>query len=799
MIKNYFLIAIRSFRKDKADTLISLSSLITGLAAVMLIAGYLNYSTQFETSYSNHNRIYRLTGADDRNNYGSTEDVPLGLGPTLTREIPEVQEQTRINTSSDQVLINNQYTAFKLSRVNNNFFSIFNFSFQQGNPKTVLNNPNSIVLTESTARRLFNSTEVIGKTFTTKDDAYIISGIVDDLPQNSFLLTEAFCYQAPKPPLAKADLEGSYNAGNAFIFLNETASVAAVTEKINRLCNKLGLTHFKIALQPVSRIHLYSSDIEISPFTAYNLSDIKYIYVYGCIALLLLVIGCINFINLSIARNMERTMEMGIRKVMGAQKKQIAGQILAETGIYFLIAGLLALIVAGAAWKHFAFLSNIRAGISFMFNRETLLILAGVCLLSCLLSGLYPAILLARTYPVTALKKSYRNLNLNFSFRKVLIAVQFTISIILIVATIVVRAQLHYLNNKPLGFNQNNLVSFKLPFLKDYPQAFKNELLQNPDIRAVSMSSAEIGKSYSATTALNSPGDSTILLPTAIIDADLGFINTLQIPILQGRNFGADHPADMADYDSINWTGADPRRPIIVTESLVKALQIKDPVGKILDKDFFLKGTIIGVSGDFTGTSFKDKSPLIAMRYKSSRSYLTHAYIRINAANTAASIAYMDKAYKKYFPQEGFDFSFIDERIAGLYAAESRLTRLVNIFAGLAIVLLCAGLFSLVSLIIRKRTKEIGIRKILGASVPGLALLIGKEFLWLVLLAFLAGSPVAYIAMTKWLQGYAYRTDIHWWFFLLSVIIIFFIAFISVGIKSILAAKANPAEALRTE
>lgn len=798
MLKNYFLIAVRSFKKDKTDTLISLSSLIIGLSAVMLIAGYLNYSTQFETSYSNHNRIYRLISTDDRNNYGSTESVPLGLGPTLTREVPEIQEQTRIQTYTEKVLINNQYTEFKLSQVNNNFFSIFNFPFQQGNPETVLSNPNNIVLTASTAKRLFNTTEVIGKPFTTKEDAYIIAGIVDDLPENSFLRTEAFCYQAPKPPLTKADLEGGYVSGNAFIFLNKTATVAAVTEKINRLCDKVGLTHLKIELQPVSRIHLYSSDIE-SPLTAYNLSDIKYIYVYGCIALLLLVIGCINFINLSIARNMERTMEMGIRKVMGAQKKQIIGQILAETGMYFFIAGLLALLVAGAAWKHFAFLSNIEAGISFMLNRNTLVILAGICLLSCLLSGIYPAVFLANTYPAVALKKGYRNLKLNFSFRKALIAVQFTISIVLIVATIVVRAQLHYLNNKPLGFNKNNLVSFKLPFLKVYPQAFKNELLQNPDIQAVSLTSTEIGKSYSITTVLNSPGDSTVVLPAAIIDADADFMNTLQIPVLQGRRFAAGHPADMADYDSSNWTGADPRRPIIVSESLVKALQIKEPVGKILDKDIFLKGTIIGVSGDFTGTSFKDQTPLIAMRYRASGSNLTDAYTRINAANTAATITYMGRLYKKYFPQERFDFSFIDERVANQYAAESRLTNLINIFAGLAILLLCAGLFSLVSLVIRKRTKEIGIRKILGASVSGLALLIGKDFLWLVLLAFLAGSPLAYIAMTKWLQGYAYRTDIHWWFFPLAVIIIFFVAFISVGIKSILAARANPAEALRTE
>ncbi|MCC6287587.1 MAG: ABC transporter permease [Chitinophagaceae bacterium] len=798
MFKNYFLIAFRSFKKDKVDTLISLSSLIIGLVAVILIAGYINYSTRFEQSYSNHNQVYRLISNDDRHDYGNTEDVPSGFGSNIVNEIPEVKDQTNIDTRKEQVLIKNQYSDIIVSGVNSSFFSIFNLKFEQGNPKTALSNSNSIVLTVSAAKRLFNTTQVVGQSFNTKDDAYIISGIAEDMPQNSFLQTEAFYYRRPKPALTKSDLEGGYNGGNDFIFLNRDASVAAVTQKINQLSGKLGLNHLKISLQPISDMHLYSSNIK-GQDTHYNLGDIKYVYIYGCIALLLLLIGCINFINLTIARNMERTMEMGIRKVMGAQKKQIILQILVETGAYFFAAAVIAFILAIATWKQFTLLSDIQAGIYFMLDKLTITAVIAVCIIACLVSGLYPALFLSKIYPVVAIKKGYQNPGLNFNFRKILITAQLTISVVLIIATIIVRSQLNYLNNKPLGFNKYNLVSFKLPFSNNYPEAFKNELLQNPNIEAVSLSSTDIGNTYSMTTALNNPVDSFNLLPTVIIVADMDFMKTFQIPILQGRGFSRNHPADMVDYDSANWTGADPNRPIIVTNALVNALQMKDPVGKMLTKDFFLQGTIIGVSGDFNGTSFKTQAPLICIRNKASGAALNHAYTRISAANTASGISFISNIYKKYFPREKFDFSFIDETIAAQYATELRLTQLINIFTGLAIVLLSAGLFSLVSLVVRKRTKEIGIRKILGASVSTITVLIGKEFLWLIIISFIVGAPLSYWAMTKWLQGYAYRTDIQGWFFVCSAGVILFIALLSVGIRAIYAATANPVKSLRTE
>jgi len=800
MLKNYFLIAIRSFKKDRTDTLISLSSLVLGLTCVMLIAGYIYFAANADRSYTNHNRIYRVIGTNTKFDAGKSETVPLPFAPTLVDEFPEIEDQTRITTFVTQALIKSQYADFSLSEVNNSFFSIFNFSFQQGNPATALSNPDNIVLTAATAQRLYGTTDVVGQPFITRDNTYIISAVLNDLPQNSFLSTDAFTYRPLNENYRKLDAgaSGTYFMGNAFLLLHENASLPGINAKMAQFCRKYKLDNFKIELQPVTDIYLHSSDVKMQS-SEYKLSDIKYVYIYTAIALLLLVVGCINFINLAIARNMERVSEMGIRKVMGAQKKQIAYQILMETLVYFLIAAILAFTLAAMCWQQFTLLSNISASLGFMLNRNTLLLVSGVCIAAWLLSGLYPAIFLANIFPVMALKQRSSNLKFGVNFRKLLITLQLTISVVLIVAAIVVNAQLHYLNNKSLGFNTDNLVSFNLPFLKDYPQAFKNDLLANPNIQSVTLSALNMGKSYSMYTSLKDPSDTTKLLDAAIINADLDFINTLGISVIEGRSFSGDFPGDIADYDSDDWTGANPDRPIIVSASLVKALQIENPIGAVLNKDFFLQGTIIGIFNEFSATNLRTKTPLAAIRCKSNGSYLPYVYARINGANTAGSLQFMSNIFKKHFPQERFDFSFVDERVAAQYQTEIRLTQLISMFTILSISLLGLGLFSLVSLIVRKRTKEIGIRKVLGASVNSIFVLIGKEFIVLILLALAAGIPLAHLAAIKWLEGYAYRTGVDWWFYGLSAFITVLVVSLSIGSRSVPAARANPVKALRSE
>lgn len=799
MIKNYFLIAIRSFKKDKINSLISLSGLIIGLTCVMLVAGYIRYETSFDKSYSNSDRIYRIIGTNNRNDHGRDEAIPLAFAPTLLREVPGIKGQTRISTWPSQVLINNQFVSFKQTKVDSSFFSIFNFKFIHGNPKVALNTADNIVLTAATAKKFYNTLDIVGKSFITKSETFIVSGVIQDMPENSFLQTEAFHFQPLSKGLEVLNISDSYAAGNAFILLDKNLSLADMENKIKQFCHRYKMDHYTMELQPVQQIHLHSSDIK-GQSDEYNLGNLQYVYIYAGIALLILIIGCISFINLAVARSMERTKEVGVRRVLGAERKQLIAQFLDEAAVYFIIACATAFVLSILLWDGFTQMLNVRADIHFLLNIYTLGAVVCACVFSCLLSGLYPAIFFSGLRPVSTLRGGYQNVKLNFGLRKVLIVVQFTITIMLIAATFVVHSQLNYLNNKPLGFNKENLVKFNIPSLKEMPQAFKDKLLQNPNINSLSFSSLDIGKSYSMTLGMKNPQDSTKLLQGAIISGDMDFINTLQIPVIEGRKFSADYPSDIINYDSIaGWTGADTRRPLIVSESLVKSLGIKSPIGKILDNDLFLKGTIIGVCKDFNVMSLKDKAPMLAIRCKQDRSYLRDAYARINAANTPEAIQYISKIYKHFFPQETFDFSFVDGRIALLYDSEIRLTKLGHLFAFLAIILSCTGLFSLVSLMVRKRTKEIGIRKVAGASVKNIVVLISKDFVWLIVIAFTIATPLAYIAANKWLQEYANRTDIYWWIFLVAGVSAILIAMITISSQAIKAARAKPVKSSRTE
>ena len=797
MIKNYFLIAIRSFKKDRINALISLFGLVIGLTSVMLISGYIRFETSFDESYSNSNRIYRVISSNTRNDYGRTESVPAAFAPTLLREMPDIMGQTSINTYKTQVLVSNEYTDLIHSQVDSSFFSLFNFKFLLGNTKTALETSDNIVLTASAAKRIFGTTDVIGKTIITRDSTKMITGIVEDMPQNSFPKTEAFVFSPLKNKIL-SNVNKGYGARNAYILLSKNASAETVAMKMKDFCRRYQMDNYTIELQPVNQIHLHSSDIK-SPLQEYNLGDLKYVYIYGCIALLIMVIGCINFINLCIARSMERTKEVGVRKVLGASRKQLVIQFLGEAALYFAIAFVLAILMAIALWNGFTQLSNINASQTFLLNAYTFSVIAGVCIISCLLSGFYPAIFLSNLRPVSTLKGSLQGIKLNFNLRKALIIVQFSISIVLIIATLTVNSQLNYLNNKPLGFNKNNLIRFDIPFLENQPRAFMDKILQNPAIEALTLSSLTIGRSYSASFGVKD-FDTTKTLNCAYIDADLDFIKTMQVPIISGRDFSRAYPSDLANYDSIaGFFGVDKRRPLIVSESFIKSLGIKDPIGKIIDKDYFLKGTIIGVFKDFNAMSLKETAPKIVIRCKANGEHLPNAFARINSNNTAASISYISKIYKQFFPQEKFDFSFVDDRIAHLYDTESRLTKLSNLFALVAIALSCMGLFSIVSLMVRKRTKEIGIRKVMGASVNTITIMIGKDFFYLLIVSIFIAVPIAYLALNKWLQSYANRTELYWWIFLVGGLTAIIIALATVSFQAIKAAMANPVKSLRTE
>ncbi len=792
MFKNYFLVAIRSFKKDKTNALISLLGLIVGLTCVILIVGYIRYETSFDTSYDNSNRIYRIISEYKKNDLGKTEDVPSAFGPTLIREVPEIRAQTNISTYQQQVLLNGRYQEIIGSCVDSSFFSIFNFKLLHGNAATVLNSLHNIVLTESCAKKLYNTTDVIGRTFMTKEDTFKISGIVQNLPQNSFLQTNFFYY---KPNRFQAlDVSGAYHSGNDFILLNKNVSPAEALKKIQSVCRKYKMDNYEISLQRIHDIHLHSPEIK-GQSEYYNIGNFKYVYVYGCIALFILLIGSINFINLSIARSLERVKEVVVRKVFGAQKNQLMIQFIGESALYFFIAFPFALLFACVLWSGFTGLLNIHANIFYMLTPFSVLTVIGICVISTLLCSLYPAIFLSRLMPATTLKGAVQTPKVNIGLRKILIVVQFCVSVILIIITLIVHAQLIYLNDKPLGFNKDNLLRIYIPLFDQDKAPFKNKILQNNNILSASVSSMDIAHWYGSAFFIRDKKDTSHLINCATLDADFDFVKTFQIPILDGRNFSTKYSSDVNTFSSFD---GDISQSVIVTEALVKTLGIENPIGTKLNNDW-MKGTIVGVIGQFSGMSLKDRDPLLVIKCNPHLKNMIYCYVRINAASTKATIDYISKAFKQFYPKENFDFSFVDDRIAHLYDSETRLTKLFNIFAALAIIISCTGLFSLVSLMIRKRTKEIGIRKVLGASVKDIVMLISKDFIWLIVISFVIATPVAYIAMNKWLQGYANKTKIYWWLFAIAGVVAFIIAFISIGFRSVTAARANPVDSLRNE
>ncbi|MBS1745248.1 MAG: FtsX-like permease family protein [Bacteroidetes bacterium] len=613
-----------------------------------------------------------------------------------------------------------------------------------------------------------------------------------------------------KRPVKELDDLNAFSSFPSFIMLSKNASPNIVEDKMKQLCNRYKITNFKFQLQPVQDIHLNSASIN-NGSTGFNIYDIKYVYINGCIALLILIIGCINFINLTIARSLERTKEVGVRKVMGAQKNQLVFQFIGETALYFIIAIPIALMLAILCWNGFIHLLNINAGISFLLNINAILNLIGVCFLSIIISSLYPAFFLSRLQPAETLKGGFiSGMHLNMGLRKILVVVQFTISIALIAATIIIHAQLKYLNNGPLGFNKSNLVNLYTPWSTNQGKAFKNELLANPNIQFFTYSTVHFAGQYSSTGSNDDPNDSTKQMYFAFIDGDFDFLKTFQIPLSSGRDFSPAYPSDLLDYDSLfqkqiqkNKSGKTTndvtdnpflilaKQPIIITDDMVKALGLKNPIGHTINMGA-CRGTIIGTIKEFNGISLKEKTPFIVIRCSQNRN-AGQAYARIKATNTQATISYISGKYKQFFPNEQFGF-FVEDDIAHLYDLELRLTKLFNIFTLFVIALSGMGLFSLVALMVHKRAKEIGIRKVLDASVNDVMVLISKDFLRLIIISFVIATPITYLVMYKWLQGYANRTEMSWWIFLVAGATAILVAVVCIIYKTIVAAKANPSE-----
>jgi putative ABC transport system permease protein len=744
----------------------------------------------------NYQHIYRLSSQLKSNGENMTWTGVPGPLAVFAKTIPKVQSIVRTQNASGQVLSdknkNKIFDGNKIGIVDSGFFNMFSFHLLQGNKANLFQNINSIVITKNVAEKLFGSErykDAVGKMVVLRKDFFTVTGVLDNFPENSSINYDAI---VPMSYLAKQFTEsggngdwktidedmGSFNF-TTFVKINPNASPIKTGQEFSAAYKKArnGDSDASFHLQSLASIHLVSADG--------NNSALRMVQVFILVIILLLAIAGINYVNLSTARSLIRAKEVSIRKIVGAQKFQLFFQFIVETFVLFCIAAILAIVLIFLLMP----LYNSISGETLSFHLSDLKVweVTGIAILGTLIaSSIYPAILLSSFKPLEPLKGKIISGIGTASFRKALVVFQFTISIVLIVCTIIMSNQMKFVKNKNLGYDKSYVFSVPLTQeVVDHLEAVKTELKKQSSILDVGASDA-----YDFSNVSGSTGDlnwktkpaNTHLMITQIA-ADKDFIPTMKIKFLEGNNFTGT-PADSAYY--------------ILNETAVKQMGLKSPyVGQpITFHDN--KGTILGVVNDFNFQSLKEKiSPLIFYNYNYNNKNIL--YVRTSGNHAQDAIAAAGNQYKKYAGDGPFSYQFLDKNFEAQYKTDQRTGTLFNVFAGIAIFISCLGLFGLATFTAQVKTKEIGIRKVLGASVAGIIKLLSKGFLKLVLIAIIVATPIAWWAINKWLEGFAYRINISWWVFAVAGILALLIALMTISFQAIKAAVANPVESLRSE
>lgn len=797
MFKNYLKIAWRNMQKNKVFTFINLSGLTISLISVMLISLYISYELSYDKYLPQSNRIFRVYSENKilKENNKSLM-LPMGLGETLQKEFPEISASAELR--SDNIPFTYQDKTLKLDviRSGEQFFNIFPFGFLKGDPQTALKTPQSIVISETTAKKFFGGTDVINKTISSTNGVMnTITGVVKDIPANTHFKADAFTYETKKEVLSWQAYSSIYH----YLLLNRGADPQQLEQKFAGIYKKYQFPENTIIqLQPVADIHLHSSTSEELEAN----SDIRYIYIFACAAILILLVASINYVNLSTARLMHRAREVGVRKVLGAVRKDLIFQFLGETLIFFSASFIMAAGVTWQLYPLFAQQLRINPDILSMFNNSGFLLFLAAVLFFVILAGIYPAIYLSGQAPAFVIKGFIQINPINRLFKKALVVFQFVVCVFFIIATLTVYRQLRYIQNKNLGFDKEHLLV--LPFHNYEKQygAFKNTLQKDPGIDNIAIAGWNPGIGYGGSGSWESENDSTQQLSVDFVHADLDFISTLKLQLIEGRLFSEKFAADTLEpsfttMSESEWQTTLYNRSIIINEAAVKQLGIKNPVGKQL-KYPALQGTVIGVIKDFNGLSLHHAVTPIAIS-ASSNSNRGYVFIRINPGNTERTLAYIKKQWQSFYPKTLFEISFVDDSMRKLYTTEKRLAGLFSAFAFLGILIACMGLFGLVTFLAEQRTKEIGIRKVMGASIGNITTMLTKDFLKPILFAALLTFPIAWYAMNQWLQNFAYRINMEWWVFVLAGTLAVLIALLTVSFQAIKAALANPVKSLRTE
>ena len=790
MIKNYFKIAWRNLLHNKTFSLINIFGLALGMTCSLLIMLWLKDELNKDKFHANDKRLFRVMEnqfySGDISTFPSSPGI---LAENIVKDVPEIEMASQMLWEAEPLFtVGDKFDKEKGRFVQKDFLRMFSFKLAKGDAATAIARPDAVVISKKLADKYFKGEDPIGKMIKIDSkENVIVTGVLEEIPELSslkfdFLMSYDIWFK--KNDWAK---EWGNNGPRCYVMLAANTSVDKVNAKIkNYIKTKNKDSNVELFLQNYGESYLYSN-WDNGKQAGGRIENVK---IFSFVAVIILLIACINFMNLATARSLRRAREIGVRKVVGAGKRQLVAQFIGEAMFVSFLAILISLLIVVLVLPSFNELTEKQLALD-LANPLFLLILFGLAIVTGFISGSYPALFMSTLKPIIILKGVLKFKSGATLFRKVLVVSQFALSIFLILGMIVVYRQINYIHNKNLGFSKEDLLYMPLegPMSKNF-MAFKDELAKQPGIKNITSAQSSPIEVGSSTQGVRWPGkDTTKLILFSNNPVTYDYIKTLGIELIAGRDFDPSYSLDTMNY--------------LVNEAAARKIGYKDPVGKELTM-WGDKGSIVGVMKDFHHNSLKVPiEPLILRLFKGSwvneNGYWGNVIIRTEKGKSKQAIASMEKVFKKFNPGFPFRYYFTDDEIAKNYKAEYTVSKLSRYFAFLAIFISCLGLFGLVTFTAEQKTKEIGIRKVLGASVTGIVRMLSKEFLMLVLIASVIALPVAWWMMHKWLMDFEYRINIGWWVFVVAGVTALLIALLTISFQSIKAAVANPVKSLRTE
>ena len=792
MLKNYLKIGIRNLFKHKKYSLINILGLAIGFTGFILIIIWVQDELSYDTFHKNAENTYLVLRSADNKVSAITSKL---LGPAIKSDLPEIINETDYAPlpESFKPFLQFEDKGFEenLALTDPRFFQVFSFKFIQGNPRTAFNDPNSIIMTERMANKYFGNSDALGKsltlTFVGIKKIIKVTGVIENIPHNTqfqrdFLLPMDFIKQYG------ANWDAWYNYSvQTFILTSSKIDKSNLEKKIldceNKNAGNLNLGTTGYSLFPLNKIHLYSNNIGYFVSTG----DVKYIYIFSIVAFIILLIACVNYVNLTNAFSLKRTKEIGIKKVVGARFKDLIFQYYGETLVITIAALGFSLLLIKVLLPLLNRVSGKGLSVNYL-SPQFLMVIFLIALITSIVSGIYPGIFITRFRPVQILKGKFRDKIDGINLQKGLVIFQFALSIGIITCTFIVMQQLKFIRNADLGYDKENIISIRVKGnIFDKYDVFKDKLLSNADILSISSSEPMDEKSLGSTEGINWEGKDK-RFSSWLLHVDPDFAKTYKIKMKTGRFYSEQYPSDKTSAYVIN-------------ETAEKEMGLRPSLGKEITV-WGRKGKIIGVTKDFNFSSLRHLIEPVIMRIPDPNQrniFYRELSVRINPQSVHESLGYIQETWKSFYPDQPFNFYFVDESQNANYLTEQRMGDIFKYFSILAIFIACIGLYGLTAFMIEQKIKDIGIHKVLGADITKIVFMLSKKYMLWITISNAIAFPAAYYFMNKWLQDFAYRIDISWWMFVLSGVIALVIALATVSIQAIKAAFANPVESLRYE